>query len=59
MGKTTLIIRVLENLRASNPNLKVQGFYTRKFSVQILQKNSIEFDQNGNFSDAVIGYLGR
>ncbi|KNA19308.1 hypothetical protein SOVF_062900 [Spinacia oleracea] len=30
VGKTTLIIRVLENLRASNPNLKVQGFYTRE-----------------------------
>ncbi|KAL2935416.1 Cancer-related nucleoside-triphosphatase-like protein [Bienertia sinuspersici] len=25
VGKTTLIIRVLESLRASNPNLKVQG----------------------------------
>ncbi|GAB2279739.1 hypothetical protein Dimus_014379 [Dionaea muscipula] len=30
IGKTTLIIRVLESLRASNPNLKVQGFYTRE-----------------------------
>ncbi|XP_021761510.1 cancer-related nucleoside-triphosphatase homolog isoform X1 [Chenopodium quinoa] len=30
VGKTTLIIRVLENLRALNPNLKVQGFYTRE-----------------------------
>ncbi|CAO2826854.1 unnamed protein product [Amaranthus hypochondriacus] len=30
VGKTTLLIRVLERLRASNPNLKVQGFYTRE-----------------------------
>ncbi|CAH9084959.1 unnamed protein product [Cuscuta europaea] len=28
VGKTTLIIRVLESLRNSNPNLKLQGFYT-------------------------------
>nr|XP_009597871.1 nucleoside-triphosphatase THEP1 isoform X1 [Nicotiana tomentosiformis] len=30
IGKTTLIVRVLETLRNSNPNLKVQGFYTRE-----------------------------
>ncbi|KAH9662362.1 AAA domain-containing protein [Citrus sinensis] len=28
VGKTTLIMRVLESLKASNPSLKVQGFYT-------------------------------
>ncbi|KAJ9703922.1 hypothetical protein PVL29_005271 [Vitis rotundifolia] len=28
VGKTTLIMRVLETLKISNPNLKVQGFYT-------------------------------
>ncbi|GMH06606.1 hypothetical protein Nepgr_008446 [Nepenthes gracilis] len=28
VGKTTLIIRVLESLKTSNPDLKVQGFYT-------------------------------
>lgn len=28
VGKTTLIVRVLDNLKISNPNLKVQGFYT-------------------------------
>ncbi|KAL6346092.1 hypothetical protein AAG906_025372 [Vitis piasezkii] len=28
VGKTTLITRVLETLKISNPNLKVQGFYT-------------------------------
>ncbi|ERN17200.1 cancer-related nucleoside-triphosphatase homolog isoform X2 [Amborella trichopoda] len=30
IGKTTLVMRVLESLRASKPNLKVQGFYTRE-----------------------------
>lgn len=28
VGKTTLVMKVLESLRISNPNLKVQGFYT-------------------------------
>ncbi|XP_077246884.1 uncharacterized protein LOC143886695 isoform X2 [Tasmannia lanceolata] len=28
IGKTTLVMKVLESLRVSNPNLKVQGFYT-------------------------------
>ncbi|KAK6154040.1 hypothetical protein DH2020_013679 [Rehmannia glutinosa] len=28
VGKTTLIIRVLEALKQSNPSLKIQGFYT-------------------------------
>ncbi|KAF7829056.1 cancer-related nucleoside-triphosphatase [Senna tora] len=28
VGKSTLIMRVFESLKASNPNLKVQGFYT-------------------------------
>ncbi|GAY59397.1 hypothetical protein CUMW_194220 [Citrus unshiu] len=28
VGKTTLIMRVLESLKASNPSLKVHGFYT-------------------------------
>ncbi|KAL8151851.1 hypothetical protein V2J09_021659 [Rumex salicifolius] len=30
VGKTTLIIKVLESLKSSNPSLKVQGFYTRE-----------------------------
>ncbi|KAI6700260.1 hypothetical protein NL676_014584 [Syzygium grande] len=30
VGKTTLITRVFESLRASNPGLKFQGFYTRE-----------------------------
>ncbi|XP_073279628.1 uncharacterized protein [Primulina huaijiensis] len=30
VGKTTLIIRVLEALKRSNPALKIQGFYTRE-----------------------------
>ncbi|KAI3462310.1 hypothetical protein Pfo_018973 [Paulownia fortunei] len=30
VGKTTLIIRVLESLKQSNPSLKIQGFYTRE-----------------------------
>ncbi|KAL3723629.1 hypothetical protein ACJRO7_035751 [Eucalyptus globulus] len=30
VGKTTLITRVFESLKASNPHLKVQGFYTRE-----------------------------
>nr|GMD56423.1 cancer-related nucleoside-triphosphatase [Ipomoea batatas] len=30
VGKTTLIIKVFESLRSSNPNLKLQGFYTRE-----------------------------
>ncbi|KAL8549961.1 hypothetical protein ACS0TY_008695 [Phlomoides rotata] len=30
VGKTTLIIRVLEALKLSNPSLKIQGFYTRE-----------------------------
>lgn len=30
VGKTTLVMRVLESLRASHPDLKVRGFYTRK-----------------------------
>lgn len=30
VGKTTLIMRVLESVKASNPSLKVQGFYTRE-----------------------------
>ncbi|KAJ6736945.1 CANCER-RELATED NUCLEOSIDE-TRIPHOSPHATASE [Salix viminalis] len=29
-GKTTLIMRVLETLKPSNPSLKIQGFYTRE-----------------------------
>lgn len=28
VGKTTLIMRVFEALKSSNPNLKIQGFYT-------------------------------
>ncbi|KEH27624.1 cancer-related nucleoside-triphosphatase-like protein [Medicago truncatula] len=28
VGKSTLIMRVFESLKASNPTLKVQGFYT-------------------------------
>ncbi|KAI4314654.1 hypothetical protein L6164_027542 [Bauhinia variegata] len=30
MGKTTLVMRVFESLKTSNPNLKLQGFYTRE-----------------------------
>ncbi|KAL0396114.1 UNVERIFIED_CONTAM: Cancer-related nucleoside-triphosphatase [Sesamum calycinum] len=30
VGKTTLIIRVLEALKQWNPSLKIQGFYTRE-----------------------------
>ncbi|KAK6922501.1 Nucleoside-triphosphatase, THEP1 type [Dillenia turbinata] len=30
VGKSTLVMRVLESLKTSNPNLKVQGFYTRE-----------------------------
>ncbi|XP_065855739.1 uncharacterized protein [Euphorbia lathyris] len=30
VGKTTLIMRVFESLKISNPNLKIQGFYTRE-----------------------------
>ncbi|XP_051139720.1 uncharacterized protein LOC127257373 isoform X2 [Andrographis paniculata] len=30
VGKTTLIIRVLEALKQSNSSLKIQGFYTRE-----------------------------
>ncbi|KAG8373593.1 hypothetical protein BUALT_Bualt11G0040500 [Buddleja alternifolia] len=30
IGKTTLIIRVLEALKHSSPSLKIQGFYTRE-----------------------------
>ncbi|XP_057492287.1 uncharacterized protein LOC130777873 [Actinidia eriantha] len=30
VGKTTLIIKVLESLKISHPSLKVQGFYTRE-----------------------------
>ncbi|KAJ4963717.1 hypothetical protein NE237_023656 [Protea cynaroides] len=30
VGKTTLVMRVLESLRTSNPSLKIQGFYTRE-----------------------------
>uniref|UniRef100_A0A0D6R8R8 AAA+ ATPase domain-containing protein n=1 Tax=Araucaria cunninghamii TaxID=56994 RepID=A0A0D6R8R8_ARACU len=30
VGKTTLIIRVLEKLRSAHPQLKVRGFYTRE-----------------------------
>ncbi|KAF3440876.1 hypothetical protein FNV43_RR19162 [Rhamnella rubrinervis] len=30
VGKTTLIIRVFESLKASNPSLKLQGFFTRE-----------------------------
>lgn len=29
VGKTTLIMRVFESLKTSNPNLEIQGFYTR------------------------------
>ncbi|KAL8194078.1 hypothetical protein R6Q57_026320 [Mikania cordata] len=29
VGKTTLIARILEALKSSNPNLKIQGFFTR------------------------------
>ncbi|KAA0052919.1 cancer-related nucleoside-triphosphatase-like protein isoform X1 [Cucumis melo var. makuwa] len=30
VGKTTLIVKVFEMLKASSPNLKIKGFYTRK-----------------------------
>ncbi|GFQ06761.1 cancer-related nucleoside-triphosphatase homolog [Phtheirospermum japonicum] len=30
VGKTTLIVRVLESLKQSNPSLNIQGFYTRE-----------------------------
>jgi nucleoside-triphosphatase len=30
VGKTTLIMRVLDMMRVSNPNLKIQGFYTQE-----------------------------
>ncbi|KAH9310968.1 hypothetical protein KI387_026003, partial [Taxus chinensis] len=30
VGKTTLIMRVMEKLRNTQPHLKVQGFYTRE-----------------------------
>ncbi|XP_048128613.1 cancer-related nucleoside-triphosphatase homolog isoform X2 [Rhodamnia argentea] len=30
VGKTTLVRRVFESLKASNPHLKIQGFYTRE-----------------------------
>ncbi|WCJ32823.1 Nucleoside-triphosphatase THEP1 [Euphorbia peplus] len=30
VGKTTLIIHVFETLQISNPNLKIQGFFTRE-----------------------------
>ncbi|KAL6960222.1 nucleoside-triphosphate phosphatase [Sarracenia purpurea var. burkii] len=30
VGKTTLIIKVLESLKNSHPNLTIQGFYTRE-----------------------------
>ncbi|KAI5057720.1 hypothetical protein GOP47_0027735 [Adiantum capillus-veneris] len=30
VGKTTLITRVLENLKVSHPHLEVRGFYTRE-----------------------------
>ncbi|KAI3798783.1 hypothetical protein L1987_34062 [Smallanthus sonchifolius] len=30
VGKTTLIARILETLKSSNPNLKIQGFFTRE-----------------------------
>ncbi|OIV92740.1 hypothetical protein TanjilG_00874 [Lupinus angustifolius] len=30
VGKSTLIMKVFETLNVSNPNLKVQGFYTRE-----------------------------
>ncbi|KAI9394503.1 hypothetical protein POPTR_005G101501v4 [Populus trichocarpa] len=30
VGKTTLIMRVFETLKTSNPTLKIQGFYTRE-----------------------------
>ncbi|KAG8662884.1 cancer-related nucleoside-triphosphatase [Manihot esculenta] len=30
VGKTTLIMRVFESLKTSNPNLEIQGFYTRE-----------------------------
>ncbi|KGN55609.1 cancer-related nucleoside-triphosphatase homolog [Cucumis sativus] len=30
VGKTTLIVKVFEMLKASSPNLKIKGFYTRE-----------------------------
>ncbi|KAL5099675.1 hypothetical protein RYX36_004002 [Vicia faba] len=30
VGKSTLIMRVFDTLKASNPTLKIQGFYTRE-----------------------------
>ncbi|XP_021301008.1 uncharacterized protein LOC110429343 isoform X1 [Herrania umbratica] len=30
VGKTTLIMRIFESLKLSNPNLKLQGFYTQE-----------------------------
>ena len=36
VGKTTLIMRVFETLKASNPNLNVQGFYTRTLALYLI-----------------------
>ena len=30
VGKTTLIMRIYESLKLSNPNLKLQGFYSQE-----------------------------
>ncbi|MFS8010186.1 putative nucleoside-triphosphate phosphatase [Helianthus anomalus] len=30
VGKTTLIAKIVETLKSSNPNLKIQGFFTRE-----------------------------
>ncbi|MBA0549009.1 hypothetical protein Golob_020070, partial [Gossypium lobatum] len=30
VGKTTLIMRICENLKLSNPNIKLQGFYSQE-----------------------------
>lgn len=33
IGKTTLVMKVLESLKISIPSLKVRGFYTRKYDI--------------------------
>ncbi|KAF5753103.1 cancer-related nucleoside-triphosphatase [Tripterygium wilfordii] len=35
VGKTTLITRLFDTLKASSPNVNIQGFYTRMLSLSL------------------------
>nr|KAJ0218350.1 hypothetical protein LSAT_V11C300102130 [Lactuca sativa] len=48
VGKTTLIARVLENLRTSYLNLKIQGFFTHSIRWPIVGRYRVDDKEDTN-----------